>query len=77
MRLNKLFYAFVLTLCNVILIFGETPPMPPPVDPGGGTGGTGTGTAAAPIDNYVYFLAFTAILFIVLYAKKRQKKQVL
>ncbi len=47
----------------------------PPGPPGGG--GTGPGAPASPIDMYVYILAIAAILFIVLYAKKIQKKQII
>ena len=46
----------------------------PPGAPGGG--GTGPGAPASPIDMYVYILAIAAILFIVLYAKKMNKKQI-
>ena len=70
MKFNKLFYAFVVTLISVVQVFAQIPP-----DPGGGTGGVGTGSVSSPIDMYVYILAIAAILFIVLYAKKLQRKQ--
>ena len=46
-------------------------PSPPP-----GGGGTGPGVPASPIDMYVYILTIAAILFIVLYANKIKKKQI-
>lgn len=43
---------------------------PPPTD----GRGVGPGAPASPIDMYVYVLGVVAILFIVYYSKKSQKK---
>ena len=71
---------FKLFLAASILIMGvlvnAQPPCPTcPPGGGGGTGRTTPGAVASPIDMYVYILAIAAILFIVLYAKKKQQKQ--
>lgn len=68
-NLFKIFVTSFILLGNFLLNAQAPPP------PGGGTGGTNPEAAAAPIDMYVYILAVAAILFIVLYAKKLQKKQ--
>ena len=47
---------------------------PPPPTDGRGGGGVGPGAPASPIDMYVYVLGVVAILFIVYYSKKSQKK---
>lgn len=65
----KIFVTAFVFLGNFLLNAQAPPP------PGGGGGGTTPETAAAPIDMYVYILAIAAILFIMLYAKKLQKKQ--
>lgn len=56
------------------LLRAQDIPSPPPG--GGGGGGVGPGAPASPIDMYVYVLGFVAILFIVYYSKKSQKKLV-
>lgn len=55
--------------------YADTPIGPPSPPPGGGGGTTGPGGVSSPIDMYVYILAIAAILFIVLYAKKIQKRE--
>ncbi|KEY18534.1 hypothetical protein [Kaistella antarctica] len=73
---------FRLFLAAFILVMGvlvnAQPPCPtcPPGSGGGGGGGTTPGGPASPIDMYVYILAIAAILFIVLYANKIKKKQI-
>ncbi|MDN3607366.1 signal peptidase [Kaistella yonginensis] len=58
------------------VLVNAQPPCPTcPPGGGGGTGGTTPGAVASPIDMYLYILAIAAILFIVLYAKKKQQKQ--
>ena len=60
----------ILLVSNVLLNAQAPPP------PTGGGGGTTPEGASAPIDMYVYILAIAAILFIVLYANKIKKKQI-
>ena len=74
--INKaLFFLFLVigTFYKAGEILNDSPE--PPSPPGGGGGGTGPGSPASPIDMYVYILAIAAILFIVIYARKIQKKQ--
>ena len=71
----RLFLAAFILIMGVLV--NAQPPCPtcPPGGGGGGGGGTTPGAPASPIDMYVYILAFAAILFIVIYVKKMQKKQ--
>ena len=79
--LDNIKYAQIMKLINKTLLFAlliigtflraEGPPMPPP---GGGGGGTGPGAPASPIDMYGYVLGLVAILFIVYYSRRSQKK---
>ena len=72
--INKaVFFLFLIigTFYKAGEIITDGPPSPPP-----GGGGTGPGTPASPIDMYVYILAIAAILFIVLYANKIKKRQI-
>lgn len=64
-----LLFSLLFTFLGNLMIFaqwegGGGPPTP-----------EGVGSPASPIDMYVYILAIAAILFIVLYAKKTQKRQ--
>ena len=82
--LDNIKYAQIMKLINKTLLFAfliigtflraEGPPMPPPGGGGGGGGGTVPGTPASPIDMYVYVLGLVAILFIVYYSRRSQKK---
>ena len=65
----KIFVTAFVFLGNFLLNAQAPPP------PGGGAGGTTPGAAAAPIDMYIYILAIAAILFIVIYAKRIQRRQ--
>lgn len=66
------------TLLFLFLFIGSAyhaqqgPPNPPP----GGGGGTGPGGVSSPIDMYIYILAIVAMLFILYFGKKLQKKAV-
>ena len=75
----KMIYRLILAtfiLVMGVLVNGQPPcPTCPPGGGGGGGGGTTPGGPASPIDMYVYILAIAAILFIVIYAKKIQKRQ--
>ncbi len=73
--LNKIFTFLLLIVSTCYFAQHSTPPVPA-APPGGGGGGVGPGSPASPIDMYVYILAITAILFIVLYAKKVIKRQI-
>ena len=66
--INKTLFIFLLVIS--VLCTAQTPPDPP----GGGTGGPGA--AASPVDMYVYVLGVVAILFIIYFAKQREKKHV-
>lgn len=72
----KLFLAVFVLLMGVLV--DAQPPCPtcPPGGGGGGGGGSTPGGISSPIDMYVYILAIAAILFIVLFAKKIQRKQI-
>lgn len=73
----KFLYRSLLILFLIMgnFFYADTPIGPPSPPPGGGGGTTGPGGVSSPIDMYVYILAIAAILFIVLYAKKIQKRE--
>ncbi|MCJ7934630.1 MAG: signal peptidase [Chryseobacterium sp.] len=68
--ISKLISA-ALFLFAVLLVKADD--IPPP--PGGGTGGVGPGSAASPIDMYVYVLSAVAITFIVIFTKKYKSQK--
>lgn len=70
-NLYKIFLPAFLILCNVMIV-AQGPPPPP----GGNQGPTTPESAAAPIDMYVVILAFAAVAFIILYARKSLAKQI-
>lgn len=71
---RTLFLTFLFIGAFVLAEIPARPPSPAYGPPGGGGGGVGPGTPASPIDMYVYVLGVVAILFIVYYSKKSQKK---
>jgi len=70
MRLLHKILFFTFLLFGIILKAQEAPPLPPP----GEGRGVGPGSPASPIDMYVYILALVAIVFIVYFSRKVEKK---
>jgi hypothetical protein len=73
LALGALMRAADITATATSLQFG---PPPPPPDPDDGGGVVGPGDLTSPIDMYVYILALAAILFMVYFARKNQKKNI-
>lgn len=66
--LNKILY-FSFLIMGALVYAQDVPPPP------SGTGrGVGPGAPASPIDMYVYVLALLAVVFIVYFTKRIQKK---
>ncbi|UOE38721.1 signal peptidase [Chryseobacterium oryzae] len=68
---------FVLLFINCFLLVFSGPPCPTCTTPGkGGVGGVTPGSAATPIDMYVYVLAIVAFLIIAFVAKKYKTQKI-
>lgn len=72
MKLINRSLLFLFLVIGTLFRAEEIPEAPAP--PGGGGGGVGPGAISSPIDMYVYILAVVAILFMVYFARKNQKK---
>lgn len=73
--LNKTFLSFVLFFGVLLNAQTDSSAPAPPVPQAAGEGGSGDiGGISQPIDMYVIWLAVIAIMFIVCYVKKSNKK---